>query len=183
MEVQDFPFADQVDVEIDIQDDDLRTVEAWARRQMRLEDRIAELKDELKKLESKLRHISEVELPEALSSAGVSEITLQNGAKIEVKKAYYPSITRANEEAAYRWLEEHGHGSLLKTAVTLVFAAGEDPVGMIDELEGRGLSPSAKRSIHTGQFRAWARRQIEDEGSEVPPCISLHIADQAKIKR
>lgn len=70
-------------------------------------DKIKGISDELK-----TKHI-----PEAFEREETSSLTLEDGTRITVSQKVVASIPAAQKEAAFKWLTENGHGSLIQPTV------------------------------------------------------------------
>lgn len=102
-------------------DEGLRTIVTFAQRQIELEDELAEAERYVKETKVKLRQVSEVDLPAALEEAGLSELTLLNGAKVTLTLDVRPHPLAENMPKICEWLTEHGHGDLIKHDITVSF--------------------------------------------------------------
>ena len=88
------------------------------------------LEDELKAVNVDIYQAERKELPDLLDEARVPRITIDadGGTQYEAKaQAYYKANIAAEWEeprraAAFAWLDQNGHGDLIKTDVTLSFA-------------------------------------------------------------
>lgn len=56
-------------------------------------------------------------LPSVFEEAGVPEIPLHEGFKVEVKPEFFCSIKKANRDDAYEWLREHDLGAIIRPEV------------------------------------------------------------------
>lgn len=109
---------------------------------------IVEATQALEKLNAIRKRLSEVDLPNALTQAGVESFTLTGGARVEVKVAVRCGITDAHRPAAHAWLEQHGHESLIKRTFTILF--GRDQLAWARKFE----RDCAKRKVPLNVKRA-----------------------------
>ena len=87
-----------------VTDGELSAVSNLANKQLKLTAEVFELEVGLKAKKEELRLTSERELPDAMQSAGLTQITLNNGEKISITEFYNAHISKANQEKAYGWL-------------------------------------------------------------------------------
>jgi hypothetical protein len=171
--------------------DDLRGL---VELKLELDDRKAELEKELSKINAKLLELTRQEIPEVMDGIG-SKITLNaegNHPEINVKVApFYSANIQAGwdderKAAAFKWLEENGHGELIKTEVGVAFPREDrkKAVEFLKAVEKMGLNPSLKASVHFMTLTAWLREQVEDH-NRIPPLevIGGFIGREASVKR
>ena len=140
-----------------------------------------ELATEKLKLETDL-------IPSLMASAGgIDKFTLEDGTSIAIKDELYASITQARQLEAFAWLEEHGHGDVIKNEMK--FALGRGPNAdvaatmLTAQAAALGIDAySRKRAIHPGTLAALIREQL-GEGVEVPKeTFGVHQQRRAVIK-
>lgn len=144
-------------------DSAIKKIALLASVQLRIERRIAQLNDELEEETQALRDIAERALPTAMSEAGVNAFELSDGSKITVKPFYGASITDENRQGCFGWLEENGHGPLIKREVTAT-PPRNDTQAYLDLkifLEKAGLGYKTKESVHQGTLTAFVKEQLE----------------------
>lgn len=171
--------------ESNVTDNELNTVSSLAEKQLRLSDEVASIEENLKAKKEELRLCQEQELPDAMSEAGLSQITLSSGEKISINEFYSAHISKANQQQAYQWLVDNGHEGIIKNEVSLKFARGESAI--VDEtvlaLKSRGLSPEVKQSIHPSTLKAFVKEQLTT-GNDVPTePFGVYIGTKAIIKK
>lgn len=141
----------------------LSKIAKLAEDQLRIERHITMVMEDLETLNTQLKDIAEYRLPDAMAEAGVNSFELSNGSKITVKPYYGASITDANRPACHHWLEEKGHGSLIKKEVTAT-PPRDDQQAYIDLrmfLDKAGLGYKVKEAVHTATLSAFVKEQIE----------------------
>tara|TARA_R100000005_G_scaffold95267_2_gene76108 strand:+ start:1278 stop:1844 length:567 start_codon:yes stop_codon:yes gene_type:complete len=148
------------------------------------ESRILETEQKLKDLKAELdQHNNTVVM--LMEQRGVSEIKLTNGESVSYKPFYSASITKANQEEAFKWLRDNGHGDLIKNAVSVNFGKGEDDkaVELIGNLESQGMYPDQKMKVEPSTLRAFVGSEIE-AGRDVPmDTFSIFIGNKVKIRK
>jgi len=174
--------ADSANIKTD--DASLMSISNLALRQLSLAGQIEEAEEALKELNAKFRQISEVDLPNAMLELGMRSFKLEDGASISVEKFYGASIKVENRPLAYKWLEDNGHGPLIKTDVTVPFGKGEearkDAKDLMDSLKEEGFDVSLEESVHHSTLKAWAKEQIES-GTALPDLFTVFVGEKAKI--
>ena len=148
------------------------------------ESRILEAEKKLKDLKEELEQHNNTVVT-LMESRGIQEIKLTNGDAVSYKPFYSASITKANQEAAFKWLRDNGHGDLIKNAVSVNFGKGEDEkaVELIGNLEGQGMYPDQKMEVHPSTLRAFVSSEIE-AGRDVPiDTFSIYMGNKVKIRK
>jgi len=100
---------------------------------------VAKLEEELRQAKMRVTDISERAIPDLMDELGVAEFTTTNGFKITIRSTVRASIPLANRAEAYQWLEENGHGGLLKRTVSVAFNRDQqdDVCALRNELEDK----------------------------------------------
>lgn len=154
----------------------------------------------LKTAKANLRRIAEDDIPSYMSELGLKEMTLATGEKITIGDEVYVAITKEKQSEAYTWVEDNGHGSIIKTMLVLEFGKGEleRAVELANELkeketeEGQSaLNPILTRDIHSQTLKAWAKDVLTKEADlladgqkvEVPFPLELFGARPVSIAK
>lgn len=134
-------------------------------------DRDVELvTNKLKELSEKARILREETIPNVLMELGIKEFKLDSGEKVTIKQDVYASMSSDNKPAAFRWLDEHSFGGLIKTGVVVDFSRAEIEKAkeLYSQLVKQKLgSPSLKQEINAQTFKAFLREQIA-KGTDLP---------------
>lgn len=143
----------------------LQEIVALARRQIQIEETIADISTSLKDLNDMLTRIQMEDLPAAMAEAGLKEFTLDTGEEIIIRPDFAVTLEERNKPAAFDWLEEHGFGSLIKTVVTTEFGKGElaKAQKLLIVLTGKKLNTSLKRDVHWQTLKAFIKEQDEQK--------------------
>ena len=169
----------------EITDGELSIVSSLANKQLQLATQVAEIESMLKAKKEELRLTSEQELPDAMQSAGLTQITLSSGEKISINEFYNAHISKVNQEKAYQWLIENGHEGLIKNEVLLKFGREESLVveETVSALQSRGLSPEVRQSVHPSTLKAFVKEQFTS-GNDIPTePFGIYIGTKATIKK
>lgn len=186
-------------------DDKVRNIATLAAKQLRLERRVARTQQVLALRETQLARVSEVELPEALLDAGLSEVKLPDGSKITVGNDIFTNIPSADADKsdlierrvkAFRWLRDNGHEDLIKQEIKVACGRGEAEQAkarrVIAGLDKVGIPYTNTEAIHHSTLKAFVKEQVEKEntlsteGTAVNPLprdvFGVHIKRVAKIR-
>jgi hypothetical protein len=120
---------------------------------------------ELAAKKAQLKQLVEVDIPDALLAAGVAKFETADGRVLAVDDVVVASIKKDNREAAHAWLEEHGHGGLIKREATIVIPRGDDAAQLtadLRELVGAlELEMAVDETVHAQTLGAWVREYLE----------------------
>ena len=141
-------------------DGELSIVSGLAKKQLQLAADVANLEVDLKAKKEELRLTSEQELPDAMQSAGLTQITLNTGERISIE-------------------------GLIKNEVLLKFGREESIVveETVSALQSRGLSPEVRQSVHPSTLKAFVKEQFTS-GNDIPTePFGIYIGTKATIKK
>ena len=162
----------------------LGRISVLANQVIDLEKEVAEQEAALKRLKEKKRQLAEDLIPAVMTEHGISEITLENGGKVSVKKFYSCTIPKDSTVLAFAWLRDQGHDSLIKRRLTVDFPRDHDTQAhqLKEDLENKGLHPGDNEWVEPSTLRGFAREQVE-AGKELPDHLfNLFIGERATIK-
>lgn len=149
----------------------LSTVVALVEKQYEAEATVARLTQELKEAQEQLRQLSEVQLPDAMTTAGLKTFTTVEGIKVDVKDIIAASVPKERTELANQWLRDHGHGGLIKTVVKVQFGRGDEAKAqqVMKGLKDQGYDFHHESAVHYQTLQAWAKERLALEAKgEVP---------------
>lgn len=131
---------------------------------------VARLDTDLKKAKEVQRRLEQEDLPELMREFDLSEIKLADGAAVKVVDDLDCSITEERRVTAHAWLEEHGFGGLIKTAVTVDFGREEREkaaacAAQIQETVGRPAQLGER--VHPATLKAFLKERLA-AGAGVP---------------
>lgn len=154
-------------------DAQLATISKMVKLLAKLDDDVATATEVLSRATAARVKVAEVDLPEALTTAGFSPPTKMKIAGMDLKfeTNYHASIPKAKQEAAFAWLEENGHGDMIKHEVKIKFGKEEDSFfkKFVRDLMKRKKPVKAeiKDSVAPQTLGAFVREQIS-EGASIP---------------
>ena len=148
-----------------------------------LDNQIKDVEEELGKLKSKYRELSEVDIPSMLSELGLSEITLADGNKISTATYYSARISEDKRDEAFGWLNDNGFADIIKNTVSVSFGRDEDDSArkLVDSLEDNGYTTAQKQWVEPMTLKAFVREQVE-KGSDLPlETFNVYIGQKTRI--
>lgn len=165
--------------------DALRELSALCAQLRDAEEDLKRLDEAWKAAKERVRRLVEEDIPGLMSELGVKRLVLETGETISVGFEVFAQIPKDGKQLAFNWLEEHGHGGLIKTEISVTF--GRDELGIakriateIVEREGRPVE--LDQSVHAGTLKAWLKEQLQ-EGQSVPlELFGARPVNIAKIK-
>lgn len=166
-------------------DEALEAIALLATRQRDLSEKVAYLENSLKVAKVDLQRVEEHDLPEAMDRVGLEEFKLKDGTKLKISTFYNASIPPERKPEAIDWLENQGHGGLIKTEVSLAFGKGELKIAQeflawLSE-QKPDLSPELSQGVHWQTLRAFVREQVESGATLPLDLFGVFIGRKAKL--
>ena len=182
--IQDEMLKDSTDL---LDNVEVTTIAAECIKLKQKEDEIAALEDQLKSKKAEADDIGSRVIPELLAEQGLTELKLQDGSKVSVKKEFRATLPKDDirREAAYKWLRDQGFGDIIKNNVFVTFGKGEDDKAkqLLDLAAENGFEPQQKSDVAWNTLTALYQERIQ-AGLDMPSdCFSLWIKDKTKINR
>jgi soluble cytochrome b562 len=143
----------------------------------------ADLEERLKATNIELQDFYFKKLVTLLDEAGVTEIILTAEGNMPEVKATAKPFYRANissdwpddkRRAAFDWLDQNGHGDLIKTEVNVVFNREQrsDALKFAEEQRQTGKTVIPKENIPWATLTAWLKEMVEKKGI-MPPLETI----------
>jgi hypothetical protein len=151
------------------------------------EDEIAALEEQVKNKKAEADDISSRVIPELLAEQGLSEIKLDDGSKVAVKKEYRCTLPKdeVKREQCYEWLRNEKFGDIIKNNIFVTFGKGEDDKAkqLLNLAAENGYEPQQKSDVAWMTLTALFRERIE-AGLDMPSDVfNTWIKDKTKITR
>lgn len=148
---------------------DLDEIKKLAQDQLLAKKEVERLEKELKEAEEKYKDISERRLPGKMDHLGIPAVTLPDGTTVEVEEKVRGGLIVENRPKGHKWLEEQGHGAILKTEVSIAFPKKklEEAKKLVERLREEELPANLERSVHANTLDAFIREQLE-LGKDIP---------------
>lgn len=145
----------------------LRRLRTLCYEQIAIESDIAALEQQLAAKKEELFKVSEVEIPSLFDEIDIEGFQLKNGMTVEVVPYYSGKVTTPE---AMEWLDENGHGDIVKGKLTVPYPKGFDQSqlrALVKLAESLGLTADNREEVHHSTLRAWIREMVET-GQEFP---------------
>jgi predicted component of viral defense system (DUF524 family) len=171
------------DVKPEVSEISLKTLTDKANKMVELEQLVEEKQASLKSTQKELKTLSEEDIPALLSEVGLSEITLTNGKKISTSAYYYGRITEHNQQEAFEWLQNNGHGDIIKNVVSVSFGRDEDVNAekLLSNLQDNGYTTNGKKWVEPMTLKAFIREQVES-GNDLPlETFNVYVGQKTRI--
>lgn len=145
---------------------------------------ISSTQERLEAYKEQLRRIEEEEMPSLMDELGITSLTLTTGEQIAMDFSMHCSITKANEEEAFRWLRENNHGDLIKNEMKVKFNRNEDNVvGVVrDVIEQHGLQYEAKQYVHPQTLKSFIKEQMRQKNPPPQDLFGVYVRRVVEIK-
>lgn len=163
-------------------------IQGLAQDMLDAELRVANLDAQLAEAKATFRNLAEKAMPDLLDEAelGASTIETPAGHVIKMTEAIRGSIPKGKEAPAFKWLEEHDNGNLIKRTITIDFGKNEDK--WADKFERdcaqrkKPLNLKRKKAVAPQTLCAFVRVQL-DEGVAIPMDVfGVYRQRMAKVK-
>lgn len=143
---------------------DLKKLAQLTKALIAADARVDDLADQLKKAEETARIIREETIPNVMLEEEIKEVVLDTGERVKIDQEVYCQIPANGKEKAYKWLEQHGHGGLIKTEVTIEFGKGElkKAAKFAATCLSRKLNAELAQSVHASTLKAFLKEQIRE---------------------
>ncbi len=138
---------------------------------------------ELEELNAKQAKLLRNRIPEIMKELGMEEFKLTDGSKVGVSEVVQCGISKANEPAAFSWLETNNFDGIIKTKVGVDFGKGkaEDAKKAVEALEAVGLAPTMARGVHPATLKSFVKERLE-KGDNIPmDTFGVFLYTMAKI--
>lgn len=168
--------------------DALKELTRLANALVEAEQAVEAAEQALKDAKARERHLREVEVPDYMQELGVQKLTLESGDAIGYKPDVRLEWDHEKKERAFKWLEEHEFGGMIKTEVISSFGKGEleKAKELLKSLAEQGLDPVLERDVNWQTMCAFLREQIE-EGNPIPleewGAVSINKATVSKPRK
>jgi hypothetical protein len=166
-------------------DEEISDLSAMVKELIAVRNNMDALNETLKELGKREQKLGGEMIPSRMHELGVTNLTV-NDRKVTCKPFYSAKIKPESEMMAFDWLEEAGHGDVIKGELIVPYRRPDRDIAMeIKEsiLATYGIAANVKLGVHHSTLRALARELVEDEGVVPPPDLfDLFIGNQTIIK-
>lgn len=174
------------DAEVPVGDNLLRQISDTADYQRRLEAEIEEMELELKKKREEHRRVSQNVLPELMDNASQRKLETTDGIEINVSEKVRAHIPKDRKTEAHKYLEDNGHGSLIKRQFVIDFDRDEEAWARKFEADlkkrKKQLRVARTDQVHPQTLEKFVRTAL-DEGRDIPlDLFGVHRQRFTKVK-
>lgn len=169
---------------LQVNDSDLSSVAALAKRAKELEKEIEEMDTVLTERKDQLRKMMEETIPAKLQELGMREFKMMDGSTITIKAFYGASIKEEKRAEAFEWLRDNGYDDIIKNVVSVRFGRNEDGLcaKLIDSLREQNYPVEQMQKIEPQTLKAWVKEMVE-RGVEFPTeTFGFFAGQKATIK-
>lgn len=148
--------------EVKPSEDTMEKLMKLASESSELSQQIADEQIETEKKIKRMEEINRNRLPEIMQSLGMSSFKLADGSELLIEEKLNASISVANREKAYAWLDDHGFGGIIKTVLKSNFSRderekAEEARKMLAEA---GFDAETESSIHAATLKSFVKERL-----------------------
>jgi len=139
---------------------------------------------QLKVLQEKEKSLSEEAIPQMMRDLALVKLEFENGT-LELAKEYYAKIPSKRSYEAFKWLDENGHGAIIKTNVGKEFGKGdrEKSVEFMKLLEDHGITGyDVKENVHPSTLKAFVKDILTSSDADTFPKELFGVFEKTLIK-
>lgn len=163
--------------------DSMRELSQLANKLKDAQNEVDQCELELKRAETKRDFLREEKIPELMLELGFDEFKTTSGLKIEIKdKMVYCEISEKNKPTTYAWMDDNGHGGMIKRTITVSFDRDQEEKARELQESLREDYPGVRErgEIHWQTLQKWVKDRLK-EGEAIPGGISYELKKVAKI--
>lgn len=152
--------------------------------QLKLEKEIEDLESLMKVKKDLLKQNGE-QIVSLMEERGVKSIKMSDGQSVDIKPFYTGSISRDNQEEAFKWLRDNGYDDIIKNQVVLKFGRAEDEKAdqIYSDLASKGLDADRSIKVEPMTLKGFIREMIEN-GKDIPmETFGVYVGHKINIKK
>lgn len=163
---------------------DLENIVALAKLQVELESKVDAAQEELKMLQSKLRTISQGELPAAMKAAGLTSFQLEDGRTILFGEEWTISVPKKRKGEIIAKLRDLGYDSMVSNSMSIDIGLGKDNVaGEIAERAAElGLEVVRFEDVNSASLKKLLKTRREKGENDDLSFYGAFVVQQSKVK-
>ena len=187
---------EEVKIEMNFQEDDLKSLTEMIDNMLKNEKAIEDTKSALKVLEQAQRQLSEVDIPTKMKEIGMKEFVTNKRDKIKIKSfytGYIPTIKAClkSQELAERrqkcidYLSKDENSSLVKNELSISFSKTQDNEAkdLKAELEKKGYAPTLNESVNANSLKSHIN-VVKEKGLEFDDeLFKVFLKTETKIEK
>ena len=121
-----------------------------------------------------------------MTSVNLRYFELNDGTEFSVKEEIFVSITEAKRAGALKWLEDNGHGDLIKHDVKVSFGRGDhESAEDLKKILGKSFKSipyDERMNVHSGTLKVFAKERYSLGETLPEEHFSVYEANIAKVK-
>lgn len=172
------------------EEDTLARLRTYVRAQLAFEALKAELEALTAEVAQAGAQLGARIVPEMMADHQLPSFPLAGNLVVVVEEKTHATVKKEHRDAVYDWMEQNGHGALIKRAVTVpITVKKEDRVkALVTELEAAikevdpDLEVGQERDIHHSTFAAWVRERLREGEAYPEDLVGVHVARVARVK-
>jgi hypothetical protein len=152
--------------------------------QLKIEKEIEDLESLMKVKKDLLKQNGE-QIVSLMEERGVKSIKMSDGQSVDIKPFYTGSISRDNQEDAFKWLRDNGYDDIIKNQVVLKFGRAEDEKAdqIYSDLASKGLDADRNIKVEPMTLKGFIREMIEN-GKDIPmETFGVYVGHKINIKK
>lgn len=185
MSINEEMFSDSPDNETIDSADKLKYLTEMIAKLNTANQELAEAEKDVEEKKKVVQHLSGVVIPGIFEELGVKKISLLDGREVKIHSEWVGSISKENKMAAYSWLEENGHGALIKKDIEIKLKKGDDETAAkIREwlIANKIMNFKEDSSVHYQTLKAFINEQKAD-GKEIPDeLFGTFLVKETRVK-
>lgn len=167
-------------------DNSLQAVDVLAREQLAAELEVEACEEALKLAKAALEQIKNRRFPDLMVELGQKLLKTTSGLVVELNDIVRASIPEARRPEAHAWLDEHGHGDVVKMSLSLELGKGapaKDKLTQIQEFcANLNVPANAKESVHPQTLGALVRTLLSSGVEFDQPMFGVFVSKETKVK-
>jgi hypothetical protein len=138
----------------------------------------------LKDLKAKEQKLSTEIIPSKMDEIGFTSVTMPDGHKVGYAPFYSGKIKPETEPEAFDWIEENGHGGVIKGELVIPYRRPQrDKASELQKaIKDNGWECTVKLGVHHSTLRALIREVVEDGSTFPPDLFDIFIGRKTTIK-
>jgi hypothetical protein len=148
-----------------------------------------DLEQQLKEINAKIQRTEREELPDLFGQAGVSRVDINADGNhpafiAELGTVYTAKIPDDKRLDALQWFEQHGHGDLVKSVITIQFGMQEHEarLAVMKLLSDNNVEYYTNESVHHMTLKAFVKGELT-AGRIIPmDLLGAYVFEEVKIK-
>lgn len=161
-----------------------RTLSDAVRQLRSVEADLDQLEEARKALNTQKHSLQTDLIPAIMQEMGIERVDVDD-VSVTVGMVSSAKIPDERRDEAFEWLNDHGHGALIKNDVLLSFGMGQQEAcdRAIDVLEAVGLEPEVKTHVHPSTLKAFVLEQFREGNPIDLDMFGAFVSPIARLRR